>query len=66
MLFLQGGASTQFSAIPLNLCKQGDTVDYVVTGEQRGRRGCGKWDSKDWTRYGLSQCAREVGEGKEW
>lgn len=29
---LQGGASTQFSAIPLNLAADGDTVDYVVTG----------------------------------
>ncbi|KXZ53964.1 hypothetical protein GPECTOR_6g883 [Gonium pectorale] len=32
VLFLQGGASTQFSMIPLNLAKAGDTVDYVVTG----------------------------------
>ena len=29
---MQGGASTQFSAIPLNLCTEGDTVDYIVTG----------------------------------
>lgn len=32
VLFLQGGASTQFSMIPLNLTKPGETVDYVVTG----------------------------------
>lgn len=32
VLFLQGGASTQFSMIPLNLAAEGDTVDYVVTG----------------------------------
>ena len=32
VLFLQGGASTQFSAIPMNLAKQGDTMDYAVTG----------------------------------
>ncbi|XP_031496333.1 phosphoserine aminotransferase 1, chloroplastic-like [Nymphaea colorata] len=32
VLFLQGGATTQFAAIPLNLCKPEDTVDYVVTG----------------------------------
>ncbi|CAM8989267.1 unnamed protein product [Rhodiola kirilowii] len=32
VLFLQGGATTQFAAIPLNLCKAGDEVDYVVTG----------------------------------
>lgn len=29
---VQGGASTQFSAIPLNLAADGDTVDYIVTG----------------------------------
>ena len=29
---LQGGASSQFSAIPLNLCEEGDVVDYIVTG----------------------------------
>ena len=32
VLFLQGGASTQFSAIPLNLTAEGDAVDYLVTG----------------------------------
>ncbi|CAA0809374.1 Phosphoserine aminotransferase 1- chloroplastic [Striga hermonthica] len=32
VLFLQGGATTQFAAIPLNLCKPDDVVDYVVTG----------------------------------
>lgn len=29
VLFLQGGASQQFSAIPLNLTQPGDTVDQV-------------------------------------
>ncbi|WJX55884.1 Phosphoserine aminotransferase [Trifolium repens] len=32
VLFLQGGATTQFSAVPLNLCNPQDTVDYIVTG----------------------------------
>eukprot|EP00775_Hariotina_reticulata_P001494 gene1494-1833_t len=32
VLFVQGGASTQFAAIPLNFTAQGDTVDYIVTG----------------------------------
>lgn len=32
VLFLQGGATTQFAAVPLNLCKQDDRVDYLVTG----------------------------------
>lgn len=32
VLFLHGGASLQFAAIPLNLTKEGDTVDYLNTG----------------------------------
>ncbi|CAL0311426.1 unnamed protein product [Lupinus luteus] len=32
VLFLQGGATTQFAAIPLNLCTAEDSVDFVVTG----------------------------------
>lgn len=32
VMFLQGGASTQFAAIPLNLSSEGDVVDYLVTG----------------------------------
>ncbi|KAK9285723.1 hypothetical protein L1049_024922 [Liquidambar formosana] len=32
VLFLQGGATTQFAALPLNLCKPNDAVDYMVTG----------------------------------
>lgn len=32
VLFLQGGATTQFAAVPLNICKPDDAVDYVVTG----------------------------------
>lgn len=32
VLFLQGGATSQFAAVPLNLCKPDDRVDYLVTG----------------------------------
>lgn len=32
VLFLQGGASTLFSAIPLNLAGSEDAADYIVTG----------------------------------
>lgn len=32
VLFLQGGATGQFSAIPLNLAEQSDRADYVITG----------------------------------
>jgi len=32
VLFLQGGASLQFSMIPLNLLREGQTADYIITG----------------------------------
>jgi phosphoserine aminotransferase len=32
VLFLQGGATMQFSMVPLNLAAPGQTVDYVQTG----------------------------------
>ena len=32
VLFLQGGASTQFAAVPLNLIGAGESADYVNTG----------------------------------
>lgn len=33
VLFLQGGASTQFAAVPLNLLNGSGKADYVVTGQ---------------------------------
>src|SRR5688572_25536030 len=32
VLFLQGGASTQFSMVPMNLLGAGMTADYIDTG----------------------------------
>ena len=32
VLFLQGGASLQFSMVPMNLLTEGATADYVMTG----------------------------------
>jgi len=32
VLFLQGGATTQFGAVPFNLAGQDDVADYIVTG----------------------------------
>ncbi len=32
VLFVQGGASAQFSLVPLNLAASGSTVDYINTG----------------------------------
>lgn len=33
VLFLQGGASTQFAAVPLNLLSGSGRADYVITGQ---------------------------------
>ena len=33
VLFLQGGASSQFAMIPLNLMKKSKKADYVITGQ---------------------------------
>ena len=38
VLFLQGGATLQFAAVPLNLAGPGDAADYVTTGKL-GRKG---------------------------
>lgn len=32
VLFLQGGATGQFAAIPMNLARRGGTADYVING----------------------------------
>ena len=37
VLFLQGGASTQFSMVPMNLLQPGATADYVDTGSWAGK-----------------------------
>ncbi|WP_341503761.1 3-phosphoserine/phosphohydroxythreonine transaminase [Gallaecimonas sp. GXIMD4217] len=33
VLFLQGGGRSQFSAVPLNLLKEGEQADYLITGQ---------------------------------
>jgi phosphoserine aminotransferase len=33
VLFLQGGASLQFSAVPMNLLTAGSSADYIITGD---------------------------------
>ena len=37
VLFLQGGASTQFAAVPLNLLPAGGKADYIVSGQFSGK-----------------------------
>lgn len=55
VLFLQGGASTQFAAVPLNLMKNGK-ADYIVSGQFSGKA------QKEATKYGE---ARIVASSKE-
>jgi phosphoserine aminotransferase len=33
IVFVQGGASTQFSMVPMNLLTAGSTADYIITGD---------------------------------
>ena len=54
VLFLQGGATLQFSAIPMNLAPEGASVDYVNTGA---------WSKKaltDAARYATVQVAADA------
>lgn len=58
ILFMQGGASTQFACLPLNLTQPGDTVDYVVTGA---------WSKKaheEAARFGVTANLAAKGDGK--
>jgi phosphoserine aminotransferase len=45
VLFLQGGATGQFSAVPMNLAEQGGAADYVITGSwgKRAHTEAGKY-----------------------
>ena len=56
VLFLQGGATTQFAAVPLNLSSAGQTLDYVNTGA---------WSKKalsEGKRYATVNVAADAGE----
>ena len=37
VLFLQGGASTQFAAVPLNLMQKNKKADYIISGQFSGK-----------------------------
>jgi phosphoserine aminotransferase len=50
VLFLQGGASLQFSMVPMNLLTPGLTADYIVTGDwgKRRSRKRRRWEPRRW------------------
>ena len=50
VLFLQGGASTQFAAVPLNLMNKNNKADYIVSGQFSGKA------YKEAQKYGDAAC----------
>src|SRR5436190_10967200 len=57
ILFLQGGASLQFSMVPMNLLTPGATADYIVTGDW------GKKALKEAKRVGATNVAASTEAG---
>ncbi|MGN1320793.1 MAG: 3-phosphoserine/phosphohydroxythreonine transaminase, partial [Acutalibacteraceae bacterium] len=49
VLFLQGGASTQFAMIPLNLMNKNKKADYIITGQWANKA------YKEAARYGAAR-----------
>ncbi len=58
ILFLQGGASTQFSMVPLNLLPVGGSADYAVTGHFSGNA------AREAAKYGTVNLAADTSEAK--
>jgi phosphoserine aminotransferase len=57
ILFLQGGASMQFSMVPMNLLMPGLTADYIVTGDW------GKKALKEAKKVGATSVAASTEDG---
>ena len=57
IVFLQGGASLQFSMVPMNLLTPGATADYILTGDW------GKKALKEAKRVGATKIAASTEEG---
>ena len=57
VLFLQGGASLQFSMVPMNLLPQGGSADYVLTGVWADKA------AKEARRVGTVRIAGSTAEG---
>jgi phosphoserine aminotransferase len=58
VLFLQGGASLQFSMVPLNLLPQGGSADYVLTGSW------GKKALKEAKKVGATAVAADMADSR--
>ena len=57
IVFLQGGASLQFSMVPMNLLTSGATADYILTGDW------GKKALKEAKRVGVTNVAASTEDG---
>ena len=57
VVFLQGGASLQFSMVPMNLLSPGATADYLITGDW------GKKALKEAKKVGATHVAASTEEG---
>ena len=57
IVFLQGGASLQFSMVPMNLLTPGATADYILTGDW------GKKALKEAKRVGVTNVAASTEDG---
>src|SRR5262245_10553146 len=57
IVFLQGGASLQFSMVPMNLLTPGTTADYILTGDW------GKKALKEAKRVGATHVAASTEDG---
>jgi phosphoserine aminotransferase len=57
ILFLQGGASLQFSMVPMNLLPAGGSADYIITGSW------GKKALKEAKRAGAANVAATMADG---
>ena len=58
VLFLQGGASLQFSMIPMNLLGEGQSADYVITGSW------GKKALKEAKKVGATSVAADLADSR--
>ena len=56
VFFLQGGASTQFSMVPLNLMNKNNKADYVITGQ---------WSKKAFSEASRYGAARKVASSED-
>lgn len=60
ILFLQGGATTQFAAIPMNLI-EGGTADYAVTGNFSGKAAN---EAKKYGKVNIAASTAETGHDR--